>query len=109
MDEARRVRRPWLPLPAAVLAAAAVAGLWYYPNPEFPADARSFFSLVAVFLAILVIAVWLLFLSGLRWLVRLGVLAAVVAVWAGTVRSVEFQGNVIPVFHFRWERHDRGP
>jgi outer membrane protein assembly factor BamB len=93
---------------AVILAAAAVAGLWFYPNPEFPADYRSFFSLVAVVLAVLVIVVWLLFLSGLRWIERLGILAAVVAVWAGTVRSVEFQGNVIPVFHFRWEPHTRG-
>jgi outer membrane protein assembly factor BamB len=46
-----------------------------------------------------------LFLSGMRWLVRIAIIAVVVGLVAGSVRSVDFQGNLVPVaVHFRWDR-----
>jgi outer membrane protein assembly factor BamB len=108
-DPARRgVRRVWIPLTAAILAAAAVGGLWYYPNPDFPNDERSMFSSISVMLAILVGAIWLLFLSGIRWYLRVGILAAGVAFVFGAMRWPDFQGNLIPIFRFRWEHRQRG-
>jgi outer membrane protein assembly factor BamB len=102
----RTARRPRLWFPALVvgLAAAAVTGLWAYPDhDQVPNDLRGFFSTVSVLLAALLLALWLLFFSGARWAARLGVLAVVAMIFFGAVRAVEFQGNMLPVFHFRWE------
>jgi outer membrane protein assembly factor BamB len=103
------VRRIWIPVGIVVLAAAAVAGVWYYPDPEFRNDFRSMISSSAVMLAIFLLAFWLLFLSGMRWAMRIGVLIGAVVMVGGSVASVEFQGNLRPIFHFRWEHRERGP
>ena len=73
----RRSRPPALDsLAGRFLAAARRAGLWYYPDPGIPHDYRSHdLSASAVMVAILVIAFWLVFLSGLRWIVRIGLIA----------------------------------
>src|SRR5438270_1305680 len=108
-EPARRgVRRVWIPFTAAIAAVAAVAGLWNYPNPDFPNDDRSLYSSISVMLAILIAAFWLMFLSGLRWVFRIGILAAAVALVFGTMRWPDFQGNLIPSFRFRWQHRERG-
>ncbi len=108
-DRRPAVRRVWIPVTVAILAAAAVAGVWNYPNPDFPNDYKSMISSSAVMLAILLIAFWLLFLSGLRWLARIGILGAAIGLSVGAVQSVQFQGNLLPIFRFRWEHHERSP
>jgi outer membrane protein assembly factor BamB len=106
---ARPVRRVWIPIAAIVLAALAFAGFWYYPNPEFPADYRSMGSVISVMVAILIVTFWWLFLSGLRWRVRIGVFVVVVAAVLGTLRWPHFQGNLFPLWpRFRWQHFDRG-
>jgi outer membrane protein assembly factor BamB len=64
-------------------------------------------------LGVIGLALWLLFFSGMRWLHRFALLFAAiflgsVAVWAAVDR-VEFQGNMAPIFHYKWEHHERGP
>jgi outer membrane protein assembly factor BamB len=109
-EPARRgVRRAWIPISAVILCGAVAGGIWYYPDPEFRADLKSMISSSAVMLAILIIVTWLLFLSGLRWFARIGILAIAVAAVAGMISDVEFQGYLLPVFHFRWEHFERGP
>ncbi|HEX4588733.1 MAG TPA: PQQ-binding-like beta-propeller repeat protein, partial [Gemmataceae bacterium] len=101
------VRFRWVPVAAVILAGVAVAALWYYPNPDFPNDERSMASSIAVLVAALVIALWVLFLSGIRWVLRIGILA-VAAGLVFSLRWPHFQGNLIPIFRFRWQHHDRG-
>ncbi len=96
------VRRLWMPITTTVLAAAAVVVLWSWPDPEFPNDLRSFFSSLSVLLGILLFLIWLLGLSGMRWIARIGILVVLAALVAGTVESVEFQGNMIPIFRPRF-------
>ena len=107
-DRPPAVRRLWIPIIAVCLTAATAVGVWYYPDPEFRADYRSMISASSVMLGILIVGMWVLFLSGMRWVVRLGLVFAAVALVGGAVSSVEFQGNMQPIFHFRWEHHDRG-
>src|SRR5436305_4339637 len=103
-ETARRgVRRAWVPVTALVLCGAVAGGIWFYPDQEFRADIKSMISSSAVMLSILIVVIWLLFLSGMRWYARIGVLALGVGAVAGTVSDVEFQGYLLPVFHFRWE------
>jgi outer membrane protein assembly factor BamB len=106
-DRRPAVRRIWIPIGVVILAAATVAGAWNYPDREFPNDYRAMISSCAVMLAVLLIALWLLFLSGLRWAVRIGMVVAAIALAGGSVESVEFQGNMLPIFHFRWEHRER--
>jgi len=56
--------------------------------------------------AVLVLVLWWLFLSGLRWRTRLsgiGVLIAGVAVFFGFFRVKEFAGDMVPHFESRWQ------
>jgi outer membrane protein assembly factor BamB len=108
MTDRPTVRRLWMPVLAVGLAVLTVSGLWAWPDREFRYDQRSLFSMVTIGAAIVLLVVWLLFLSGMRWAARLGVLIATVAIIVGTlrfvIRSVEFSGNLVPrAVHFRWE------
>src|SRR5262245_40690588 len=97
------VCRLWFPAMVVGLSVMSIAGLWVWPNQEFPNDIRSFFANAVGLFAVLALAFWLLFLSGMRWVARVIALLLAVGLVAAAVRSVEFQGNLIPVFHFRWE------
>jgi outer membrane protein assembly factor BamB len=104
----RAVRRVWLPVTAGVLAAAAVAGASYYPDYDvFPNDARSMAMSISIMLAILVVAIWVLFLSGMRWISRIAIVAVAAGLVFGTMRWPQFQGNLSPIFRFRWQHADR--
>jgi outer membrane protein assembly factor BamB len=111
MNDRRPVRRLWIPVGAVALSVAAVIALWKYPNPEFPNDYRSAGSYLAVILGVLVLAFWLIFLSGMRWIARFAALVLAVAVVTGVavggIDRVEFQGNMWPIVHWRWEKHTR--
>src|SRR5438093_4342194 len=113
MNHRPAVRRVWMPVLAVALAAGAVYGLRHWPNDEFPNDYRSMGSWLAVILAVLAVAFWLLFLSGMRWAARFMALFGAVLLLSGaalaTIKSVEYQGNLWPIVHWRWERHARGP
>jgi outer membrane protein assembly factor BamB len=104
----RAVRRIWIPVLSIVVCSAVAYGAWNYTDPDFPNDLRSMISSSAVMLAALMVVLWLLFLSGLRWCMRIGALLAAVGLVFGTVKKLEFQGNMWPIIHWRWEpRHER--
>ena len=100
------LRRRWIPLVALVLAALIVVTLWSIPADLFERGQRVFFSTVAGALAFAICMTWLLLGSGaaLRWrilavlLVSLGIVTSL-----GAVRRVEFSGDMIPSFEFRWQ------
>jgi hypothetical protein len=110
-DRAACVRRVWMPT-IILLMAAALVGLWRWLNDEFRNDFRSMGSWLVVVFGVLALAFWLVILSGLPWTRRFLALFAVIVVVTGgciaAVDSVEFQGNLVPVIHRRWERRDRG-
>ncbi len=61
-------------------------------------------------IGILLLGVWWVFFSGIRWRYRFGVLVLLLpigpALWFSTVRSVELTtvgGLMLPVLHFAWE------
>jgi outer membrane protein assembly factor BamB len=53
----------------------------------------------------LLFALWFVAFSGFRWWVRVGVIALLVALPVATIDGVEhYSGNMLPLFHFRWQR-----
>jgi outer membrane protein assembly factor BamB len=63
-------------------------------------------TVISMELAILVVAVWFLFFSGLRWTTRLigvGIVALVVGGLYAFPRHWEFSGRMVPMPVFRWE------
>src|SRR5947209_11679714 len=94
--------RRWFPCIVLALAALGVAAAWVWPSEELDRGTRVVSTGAAITLAALLLAVWLVFFSGLRWLVSLGcLLAAALAVLVG-VRDVTFTGDMVPVVAFRW-------
>ena len=66
---------------------------------------RNIFSFVAFVLTVLLLLIWLLFLSGLRWRTRLLGFAAAVAVIVGlgaVIRIDGASGDLVPKFRWRW-------
>src|SRR5581483_8483378 len=98
----RRVSRLWFPAAVIVLAGLCGGALYAWPNLERGQRAGStvFFLVPGT---VLLLTIWLVFLSGMRWAARLCILVGVVALVAGTVRNVEFEGDMVPIVHYRWE------
>jgi outer membrane protein assembly factor BamB len=106
----RRFFRVYFPILVIALAALAVGVAWNLPYQVFPRIILTITFWAAGWLAVLLLSIWLVFLSGLGWLRGLGSLVgiglAVVLAWG----DVEFDGDMIPVrFRFRWQptRDDR--
>ncbi len=94
--------RFWFPLLLPVLASLVIATLWAWPNEEYERVNRVAGSLMTLQALLVLLALWLLVLSGLRWWVRLGVLAAVLGLGLASVRGVRFSGDMVPEFEWRW-------
>jgi outer membrane protein assembly factor BamB len=107
--ERRPVTRVWMPITVLLVAAAAVAVIWYWPS-DWAHAYRSLSVMAVLLLTPLVLAVWLVFLSSLSRRLVLSVLSLAVAGVVGfalCVREVHFSGDMVPVFTFRWEKtHD---
>jgi outer membrane protein assembly factor BamB len=82
---------------------AAVVVIWRIPSPNYERMQRVMHTLFAVFGATVLLGVWLVFLSGLRFYVRIGgvVLAAGVAYFL--LRDVRFDGDMRPIPRLPWE------
>jgi outer membrane protein assembly factor BamB len=101
-------RRPlrWWPVPVIlVLAAGAVVWVWqsYGRQRQDRNIATAIIGLITLFLLLL----WCLFLSRLRWRIRLGVLGGVVGLILLVMALFRFHGvtgDLLPVFQWRWER-----
>jgi outer membrane protein assembly factor BamB len=94
--------RVWLPILIVGLFAGAVTALWAWPDPELERYIRVAFSLMATMLASLLLLGWWLVFSGVRWWIRLPVAVLVVAAGPILVRAVDFTGDMVPIFHWRW-------
>src|SRR5262245_55952994 len=102
MSECPRVRRLWIPILIVGLFAATTTAVMTWPGRERGWRAGTMVFMV-VPVTLLLLTAWLLFLSGMRWPIRLGVLVGVVALVAATIRGVEFEGDMVPIVHYRWE------
>ena len=102
MSEGPRVRRLWIPIAIIGVFVATTAALMAWPDLERGQRAGTMVFMV-VPLTVLLLTVWLLFLSGMRWPIRIGVLVGVVALVGATIRGVEFEGDMVPIVHYRWE------
>jgi outer membrane protein assembly factor BamB len=87
------------PLVLLLLAGATLATVYWAPIPALGRGQRFSSSLVVVVLTVLLLNAWMLLLSGLRWAVRLGVLALelAAAVFIYLFVYVEFDGDMVPV------------
>jgi outer membrane protein assembly factor BamB len=97
--------RAWFPLLVLLLAPAVAAAVWYWPGDwEY---SNRFVALVAVGAgALLLLAVWLLLLSGLSWWLRVVPVVLAVAAAVGlrlVIRDVRFSGDMWPTFVFIWD------
>ena len=106
-----RRRRWWMPIVAIAIPVVmffVVRICFEYelvPDAQMPLATAFFFSLP---LALLILAIWWLFLSGFGWATKLFVVLLAVALPFGftrIVRHVEFTGRMTPRFNFIWE-HD---
>lgn len=108
--ERRSFFRVWFPLLVLLVAPLAGVAVWYWPSAwEHGNRMVTLMALGAG--ALLLLALWLLFLSPFpKWL-RVGTVGGFVVcsflfltVW---VREVHFSGDMVPVFTFRWDKtHD---
>jgi outer membrane protein assembly factor BamB len=100
--------RVWLPLILVALYAAALTTIWNWPDPDWPRVHRVVSSVGVTLLTLLLLGLWFVAFSGLRWWVRLGGvalgIASVVLLPMALLREMHFSGDMVPVVHFRWER-----
>jgi outer membrane protein assembly factor BamB len=93
--------RFWFPILVVAGAALGAAGVWYWPAPEWEFAQRVSTLILVGMVTTLLLALWLLFLSGFAWWVRLGFLVLVVGTVLALVREVRFSGDMVPIFFFR--------
>jgi outer membrane protein assembly factor BamB len=96
----------WWPVPVIlVLAAGAVVWVWqsYARQRQDRNIATAIIGLITLFLLLL----WCLFLSRLRWRIRLGVFGGVVGLILLVTALFRFHGvtgDLVPILQWRWER-----
>jgi outer membrane protein assembly factor BamB len=100
----RRFFRRGFPILVLLLAAAATAVFQLWPSADWEPFHRNAGTMVVTEILILLLVIWVLFLSGLKWWVRLATLAAAAVLAFAVIRDMHFSGDMVPVVHFRWER-----
>lgn len=106
MDQDNRNRRRlrWWPV-LGILALAAGALAWIWLAPADSRQVRVMQSLMAFFATFILLVLWLLLASGLRWWQRLVSFACVLGLVAFLAVSLEVRqvsGDVVPRFAFKW-------
>jgi outer membrane protein assembly factor BamB len=99
--------RVWLPLLIVALYAAALTAVWTWPDPDWARVYRVVSTSGLTMLTLLLLGLWFVAFSGLRWWVRLAGVAlgaaAVVVLPAALIRETHFSGDMVPVIRFRWD------
>jgi outer membrane protein assembly factor BamB len=96
--------RFWLPLILVALYLVALVVDLRIPDESPQVLMRTPTALALTVLFVLLFALWFVAFSGLRWWVRLGVVALLVALPAGLIDGWEHaSGNIVPIFHYRWQ------
>ncbi len=85
------------------LAAAVIIGAWALPLENVDRLQRVLTTNLTILVGVLLLAAWLIFLSGWRLWQRMGVLVCAACVIMGAVKKVSFTGDMAPIFHYRWE------
>lgn len=97
----------WWPAGVIVaVAAATILALQFFPGEFLPAQFRNFLSIVASALGLVSLLVWIAAFS--RFTVRTKAVLLVISavgclVPVAMIRRVEFTGDIVPTFVFRWE------
>lgn len=94
--------RTWLPKTGLLISLLAIIGSYFVPA-DYPPFVGVAVITVGVYLALLITAVWWLFFSRFPWARRIVVLAAVIALRYALIREVDYSGDVVPRYIFRWE------
>ena len=98
----------WLPILDVVVSGLGVAAVWFLPR-ETTRDNQNFTTLIIVVLALVVLALWMICLSGWRWYVRvpsflmLSLLAGTVPVGVASSRII-FTGDMAIGVRWPWEK-----
>jgi outer membrane protein assembly factor BamB len=96
--------RYWFPLVVLGLAVLAVAFFWLWPDEEWPRLLRVVGTWISSMLAGLLLAGWLVLLSGLRWWLSLGVILGLAGGAVASVKDLKFDGDMAPIITWRWQR-----
>ncbi|HEY2841457.1 MAG TPA: PQQ-binding-like beta-propeller repeat protein [Pirellulales bacterium] len=99
------LKRRAVPMIAMGLAVVVIALIWALPPDMFDRGMRNSFTFLAGVGLLLVMGIWFFFLSGASFMAKLtglAILVALAATWMAAVRRVEFFGDMIPTFDFRW-------
>lgn len=91
---------PWLALSLGVLVVAGV-WIWFWLDPDYPPSSRNSTTLFTGVFTLLALLLWSLVVSRRRLLILLGALL-VVAAGPLALRSLHFDGDMVPVVEFRW-------
>ncbi|HMP01388.1 MAG TPA: PQQ-like beta-propeller repeat protein [Gemmatales bacterium] len=98
-------RRSWLrqlPLVLGLLSLVAIGVIWALPGEQPERGTRMFASIMTGVGATVFIALWFLLQSGWPWVVRL-LPVVLLAALVGSVRDVQFTGDMQPSLEFRWQ------
>jgi outer membrane protein assembly factor BamB len=101
----RLPRRLWFPLAAILLALVAIGAIEQFLADSLDSGTRLMLFFISAVVAAIAIVVWFFTMSGLAWSTRLlGALLLIFAVVSLplSVRRVEFSGDMVPTFDFRW-------
>src|SRR5262249_48732075 len=99
--------RYWFAIASIALPAIVSATVWYLPGDDPSRTKRAMVFQACVMAAILLFSIWALFLSRFPLLTKVSVLVLGLAigpiVLLASVKSCEFDGDMMPIFKFRWQ------
>ena len=90
-----------------ILALVALAIFYFRAIREDSQQWRNVYTMETCVVGVALLLVWVLFLSRLRWKVRLllsGSAIGIIGLAAATVRIHGVTGDLVPIFKFRWSR-----
>lgn len=107
---APKLPRPIRWWPAIVMGALALGTIcWVRAHTDWPFQKRNLETAKAVIIATGLLLIWWTFFSRARWRLRLGVLASfflLVAAVPALFRIRGVSGDLLPIFEFRWAKHE---
>lgn len=98
--------RWWPAISIVAVAVATILALQFFPGEFLPAQFRNFLSIVASGLGVLSLLIWIAAFSRFparTKAVLLAIAAIGIIIPASMIRRVEFTGDIVPTFVFRWE------
>lgn len=106
MGETISRKRFRFPIIVVALFAGVLLGLWVLSGDRFDLGSRRMYSIVAGFVSFALIIGWFWLASGAPWKQRLATFLLALAViggLVGSIRRVNFSGDMTPEFIWRWE------